>query len=293
MTRLFFFCSLAVALYTCSVNAQQADTSAFPQVTIQGTEVRYIRSSIVGDEFKIFVALPANYRSTDTTYPVLYITDANWWFAEGTQIVRLMQADNELPQIIIIGIGYPTDSLNKQVELRTRDLTPPSIQDSLWNGCRTGGAPKFLRFIREELMLFIKKNYRASGDAAYAGYSHGGLFGLYALFHEPSTFNRYVIGSPSIFYDSLVTLKYEADYAAKHSDLAARVFMSVGELEEKADPLLPPAYKMVTNMQQLADNLLSRRYPSLHLQTVLFPGETHLSGYPCAMSRGFRVIYQK
>ena len=289
MKRLFFICSLAVVLYTCSVNAQQADTLTFPQVTIPGTEVRYIQSSIIGDEFKIFIALPANYRSADTTYPVLYCTDANTGFAVTTQIIRVMQLDNELPQIIIVGIGYRSgDTLSKWSELRSRDLTPTSVPNEV-----TGGAPKFLRFIREELMPFIKKNYRASGDAAYAGYSHGGLFGLYALFHEPSTFNRYVIGSPSIFYDSLVTLKYEADYAAKHSDLAARVFMSVGELEEKADPLLPPAYKMVTNMQQLADNLLSRRYPSLHLQTVLFPGETHLSGYPCAMSRGFRVIYQK
>ena len=289
MKHLSFICLLSVALNTCCVNAQQADTSAFPQVSIPGTEVRYIQSSIVGDEFKIYIALPFNYRSTDTTYPVLYITDANWDFAEVTQIVRIMQQDNEVPQIIIVGIGYRSaDSVSRWLELRNRDLTPTSIPDYI-----SGGAPRFLRFIREELMPFVKKTYRSAAEATYAGYSFGGLFGLYVLFHGPDTFQRYIIGSPSIDYDNLVTLKYEADYAAKHVDLSARVFMSDGELEEGADPFLGAASRYVTNMKLLSDKLLSRRYPSFHLQTIVFDGETHLSGGAAAISRGIRVIYQK
>jgi predicted alpha/beta superfamily hydrolase len=138
-------------------------------------------------------------------------------------------------------------------------------------------------------MPFINKNYRTSADASYAGYSGGGLFGLYVLFHEPDTFQRYIIGSPSIWWGNLVTLKYEADYATKHPNLSARVFMSVGELEERADT----TSKMVTNMKQLAKKLLSRRYTSLHLQTIVFDGETHLSGFSIAICRGLRVIYQK
>ncbi|MFZ1977092.1 MAG: alpha/beta hydrolase-fold protein, partial [Bacteroidota bacterium] len=79
---------------------------AFPQVSIPKTKVRYIQSTIVGDEFKIYIALPANYRSTNKTYPVLYFTDANWTFALVTQIARFMQLGKELPQIIFVGIGY-------------------------------------------------------------------------------------------------------------------------------------------------------------------------------------------
>jgi len=280
---------LALALHPSDVNAQQVDTSAFPRVSIPETEVRYLRSSIVGDEFEISVALPTNYRSTNTTYPVLYAPDANVGFAMSTQIERIMQIGNELPQVIGVGIGYRTDSLGKWLELRSRDLTPTSIPDPTKNGWRTGGAAQFLRFMREELMPFIKKNYRTSPDAAYYGDSYGGLFGLYVLFHQPDTFGRYIIASPSIWYDNLVTLQYEADYATRHTDLSARVFMSVGELEEQAGD----AERMVTNMKQLANKLLSRRYPSFRLQTVVFDGETHVSVCAAAFSRGLQVIYQK
>jgi hypothetical protein len=46
-------------------------------------------------------------------------------------------------------------------------------------------------------------------------------------------------------------------------------------------------------MKQLAEKLLSRRYPSFNLQTVVFDGETHLSGLAASISRGLRVIFQK
>lgn len=280
---------LTLALCTYCVDAQQAYAPVHPRVSIPETEVRHIQSLIVGDEFEISVALPGNYQSTDTTYPVMYVTDANVWFAASTQIMRFLQLPGQgaLPQILLVGIGYRTESVSKWRDLRNRDLTPTPLPDAI--NRLSGGAAKFLRFMREELMPFINKNYRTSRDVGYAGGSYGGLFGLYTLFHEPETFQRYIIISPSIWYDSLVTLRHEADYAITHSDLPARVFMSVGSLEQKADTTAG----MINDMRQLADRLQSRRYPNLHLDTMIFDGETHRSGIAPAISRGMRVIYQK
>ncbi len=293
MNRTTLLLTLALALHAYCVNAQQMDTVKFPPVSISETEQRHICSSIIGEEFEISIALPANYRSSDTTYPVLYLTDGNYFFDLCTRIARIMQFGHELPEILIVGIGYRNVTVSKWAELRSRDFTPTSIPDSLRNGWHTGGGANFLRFIREELMPFITKNYRTSADVAYAGHSDGGLFGLYVLFHEPDTFHRYIIGSPSVSYDSFVTLKHEADYAVKHSDLSARVFMSADELEERADPFLGTGSRWVSNMMQLANNLLGRNYPSLRLQTVVFTGETHLSVCAATFSRGLRVIFEK
>jgi predicted alpha/beta superfamily hydrolase len=102
-------------------------------------------------------------------------------------------------------------------------------------------------------------------------------------------FRRYIIGSPSLWFDDLVTLKFEAEYASKHSDLPARLFMSVGGLEERANT----ESATTTNMKQLQDKLLSRHYPNLHLQTVVFEEETHLSGVAAAISRGLREVYRE
>ncbi len=155
-----------------------------------------------------------------------------------------------------------------------------------------GQGDKFLRFIQEELKPFIHANYRADpGDSTYMGHSHGGLFGLYTMFHHPDTFQRYVISSPSIHYDNRVTLTYENKYATKHTDLPARVFMSVGAREELDDPLIKPSFQFVTNVRMLVRALRGRNYPGLELTTRIFEGETHASVMPRAFSRGLRVVF--
>jgi predicted alpha/beta superfamily hydrolase len=123
------------------------------------------------------------------------------------------------------------------------------------------------------------------------GISYGGLFGLYVLFHHPDTFNRYVIGSPAIHHDNRVTLAYESKYAASHDDLPARVFMSVGALEELDDPFIEPSFRFVSNMRELAKILQERGYPGLHLTTHVFEDETHVSVVPATFSRGLRVVF--
>jgi predicted alpha/beta superfamily hydrolase len=257
--------------------AQQKDS--FPQPRIS-----YLHSVIVGDDYKLSVALPAGYDASHSSYPVLYVTDANTNFAAAAQTIRHLTQNKELPPMIVVGIGYRTDSLAKI--LRLRDMTPdhdPSIRRS-----HAGRSASFLRFIQEELMPFVQKNYRASSDAGYTGMALGGVFGLYVLFHEPETFHRYLIASPSIWYDSSVIFKYEQEYARTHHDLPVRLYLSVGGREETEANFT----HMETNLKQLAGTISNRHYPGLHLRTQLLDGETHFSVYPVALSHGLREIYR-
>ena len=184
---------------------------------------------------------------------------------------------------------------------RERDLLPTDAsardaarrQKFTRTGIRRGQAAAFLDFIREELKPFINTNYCTNvKDSTYAGTSYGGLFGLYVLFHNPDTFNRYVIGSPAIHHDNRITLEYESIYAARYSDLPARVFMSVGAREEGDDPLLEPVFQFVTNMKTLAKNLRERNYPGLRLTTHVFEDESHGFVVPATFSRGLRVVFE-
>jgi predicted alpha/beta superfamily hydrolase len=277
---------LALVLRPDLAPAQQDSVARYPRATIPGTEVRHVHSDIVGEDFEISVTLPLDYTPSDAKYPVLYLTDADMWFAGATQIIRFMQVREELPQMILVGIGYGTEDPREWRTTRRRDLTPTQVSDDELGV--SGGAAAFLRFIREELMPLVNENYRTSSDNTLAGGSLGGLFALYALFHAPDTFQRYIIVSPSIWWGDRVTLEYEAGYAADHSDLPAMVFMSVGGLEE------PPGSEsqMISNMKELAERLRRRNYPSLHLETIVFDAETHVSVIAAATSRGLRVIYR-
>jgi predicted alpha/beta superfamily hydrolase len=201
-------------------------------------------------------------------------------------------------EIIIVGIGYKLDEqrimgLAQWAAWRTRDFTPNQSTDTeeFWKtklsalvggdfrDVQSGRAAQFLKSLREEIIPFAETNYRISSDGrGLAGYSYGGLFTLYALFHAPELFTRYFAGSPTMREQ---LFEYEEQYASTNSDLAAKVFMTEGELESDLhDPI-----------QRMANRLRSRGYPGLDLQTHVFAGEGHSSAYAASVSKALRVLY--
>jgi predicted alpha/beta superfamily hydrolase len=113
------------------------------------------------------------------------------------------------------------------------------------------------------------------------GHSLGGLFASYTLLQEPAPFQRYIIGSPSIWWDNKAIMDNLTSFSNTHIDLPARVFIGVGENEGP----------MVTYMQEMADKLASYHYPGLTLTSQIFESETHLSVIPFFISRGLRAVY--
>lgn len=237
-------------------------------------------TSDAGRDYKISVALPANYGETGDPYRVLYVTDANAEFGIAVETARL-----NAPGTMVVGIGYddPGQGFAASGVRRTLDLTPTEITADV----PTGGAPEFLDFLRSELVPQIESEFHADpDDRALMGHSFGGLFATYALLHNDGLFERFVIASPSIWWDDRTILDTEAAYAAEHDALDARVFLSVGELEETTS-----GFPMTSDMTNFARTLQSRDYDGLELGATVFPDETHLSVIGAAFSRGLRFIY--
>lgn len=272
-------------------------TSSISPVTLPGTEVRLLESKIVGDSYKLFISLPANYGNSKRRYPAVYLTDGNALFPLVRFLTESLSADWELPRVLLIGIGYDSDDPLLLARIRERDYLPtPGDQDKRRKSPRysfpRGRAAAFLRFIRQELKRFINANYLTDpADSTYLGVSHGGLFGLYTLFHRPDTFARYVIGSPSIHHDHEIALEYERAYAASNADLPVRLMLSAGGREEKDDPLIRPSFRFVTNVKRLAKTLQERNYPGLKLTTRIFNDESHVSVIPATFSSGLRAVF--
>ena len=105
---------------------------------------------------------------------------------------------------------------------------------------QSGGAPRFLECLREEIIPFIETNYRASSlERGLAGYSYGGLFTLFTLFNAPQLFTSYFAGSPTMHKK---LFEYEENYATTHGDMKARLFLTAGSNESD---LLEPLRRMV------------------------------------------------
>ena len=252
----------------------------YPKVSIPGSQVRMLTSSVIEQEFSLFIALPPDYDSSEKIYPVLYVLDANVCFGMVKDIVRGLNLGQELPDMIIVGVAYPVDYYPQTIQFRSRDYTPTRENEE---DQHSGGAANFMKFIQSELFPFIDKNYRTDQkDRAIFGYSFGGLFTLYTLFHQPTLFQRYVVSSPTVTWDEKVTFAFENQYALKNTHLPAKVFMSVGTLEDE---------EIQTELQRLDKVILERNYAGLEFRFYVFENETHLSVPAASISKGLRAVF--
>jgi len=273
---------------------------------VAGTEVHFLSSSHVGDEFKIFIGHCGDQDGTPPS--VLYVGDANGIFAGAVEVIRFMQLSAHLPPLLVVGIGYRMGPIAETAAVRTRDLTPtvdPRFSRLFPTQTMMGGAPQFLAFIREELQPWVRKLYQTSGDTAFFGHSMGGLFATFALLSDMSPFQRYGIASPSLWWDNDVMFDREERYANAHDDLPAKVFITVGEHEDhdgrqREASRLPEAERskasaryidMVADTQRMIAALRARNYPNLLLGDVILPGEFHITSPHLSLSRALRYLY--
>jgi predicted alpha/beta superfamily hydrolase len=118
---------------------------------------------------------------------------------------------------------------------------------------------------------------------ALAGFSFSGLFAAYVWLYDSNTFSRYLIGSPSLWWDNGMILKAEAAKAESDKGLHGRVFLSIGGDESEELSLF----------KNLTTTLKTHAYPNLQLETHIFEGENHLSVVEATFSRGLRFLYAK
>jgi predicted alpha/beta superfamily hydrolase len=246
-------------------------------VPIADSQVRQLKSSATGRDYDIYVLLPTGYELNQDKYPVLYVLDGQWDFKLLDSIYGGLLYDEFVPEMIIVGITYSGENADYGA-LRAMDYTP--VHEMFVPG--SGDAPKFLSFLKEQLMPFVEKEYRAdSSRRVLMGSSYGGTFTLYALFSDPSLFNGYVAASPVVEFGDRFAFKQEAEYASNHKELPVRLFISVGELEELRYPV-----------EEFTKVLHERNYTGLEMETRTIEGERHAGNKPEAYNRGLRFIFQ-
>lgn len=245
-------------------------------VGIANSEHFSLFSSNVQQEYQIYIHLPSSYSRSDTTYPVVYGLDADIGFGMISEMSTLLAFRNEMPEVIIVGIAYGAYP-GQEGNNRVRDFTPTAVEE--YNS--SGGAEKFFRFIRDELIPVIDSVYRTNpNDRIISGYSLSGLFSLYVLFQHPGIFNRYQSSSPSLWWDNGVIFEYEKQYSEKYSELASRVFLSVGDSEGTLE-----------SWEKMVQVLKDRNYKKLKLTTMIFDNAPHITACILAGVRGIKSVF--
>jgi len=249
------------------------------EVTIPGTQLQRITSSIVGgQEYQLHIMLPGGYANSNKVYPVVYLMDSQWDFPLMAALYGQQYYDGFIPPMIIVGVTWGGIKPNPD-SLRARDYTPTNVKGTP----QSGGADKFLSFMKEELFPFVEKNYRVNKqDRTLVGCSLGGLFTMYALFTHPEMFQRYVAASPAFRWDNEVLYQYEKKYAANKSNPAAKLFMCIGGVETS-----------VPDFQKLRSYLNERHYDSLQIESRILENTGHSGTKGEGFARGLQFVFKK
>jgi len=267
-----------------SLRAQ--DPPPHTAVTLPRTEIRYLSSRTVGHRYKLYVSLPQNYGDAARRFSVVFLLDADYSFALAHNIVEHLSDRRDLDQLLIVGIAY-AGPLRYKLN-RTRDYTPTHVPTGGYGPeyqRESGGGANFRRFLKEELIPFIEQQYRVRDDRTLVGHSYGGLFASWVAFTDPALFQRYIIVSPSLWYDDHLMVDVERRYAEHHTSLPARMFFTVGERELNAQR------DMVSDLRRFVEQVQGRGYEGLELRLRVLPENTHDSVFPAGLGLGLRYVY--
>ena len=246
---------------------------AFSQslVAIPNTIELPLKSKINKLSYNLHIALPFDYENSKASYPVVYVLDANNDFPLVTSISRRLQAEEELRDLIIIGISYKDSAYIN----RRADYTPSYLE--AWEN--SGGASKFISVIQNEVFPIIETKFRIDKNSkALFGHSLGGLLGAYLLVNGKELFNNYIISSPSMWWDDYYVLKN----ANPPSSISSKVFLSVGALERP---------HMLESSSKLS-SFIDKNIKSASKKVVILEGENHASAKIRAYTDGLKWFFK-
>jgi predicted alpha/beta superfamily hydrolase len=217
VTRFLTLLLLLVAVSPRRISAQE--------VRAKLGVVRTVRSSILKEERRVLVHVPASYDTSGRAYPVLYLLDGTQAFLlDMIGVTNRLRTDRNAPEMIIVAI----ENTN-----RDRDMMPVVAKD-------LPGPPRaeaFLGFLEKELVPDIEKSYRTAPPRILQGKSLSGLFTIYAMLARPAAFNGYIGCSAGWFADTDNYFRDLSSRAFQKAETYAgrRVFMA-NSLQDQFDP---------------------------------------------------------
>ena len=158
-----------------------------------------IRSTVMNEERTLNIYLPPGYNEQDSVrYPVIYLLDGSVDedFIHMAGLVYFLGFPwlNLCPPSIVVGIANVD---------RKRDFTfPTTVEKDKKDFPTTGGSAAFIRYLGEEVIPYIRSRYKTNNTSTLIGQSFGGLLATEILFTHPDWFSKYLIVSPSLWWDN-------------------------------------------------------------------------------------------
>ena len=244
-----------------------------------------IQSKELNETRILNIYLPEGYNPKDTTkYPVIYLLDGSV-DEDFIHIVGLVQFNSfewikQVPKSIVVGIATVD---------RRRDFTfPTTITEDKEAYPTTGHSDKFISFVEKELQPYIQTNYKINSSKTIIGQSLGGLLATEILLKKPTLFNKYIIISPSLWWDNGSLLNQSSKILDRSFDQQIDIYIGVGK-EGLAPTKSPRVMEVDANL--LAEKIKASKSKYLKVYFDYLPQENHATIMHQSVFNAFKLIY--
>lgn len=302
---------LAIALAALFMSAS-SHAYANPQLALvpgaranmEVLETRRVQSEAFDYEHAVTIALPATYRvQPERRYPVLWVLDDPLMTRSAIATVDLLVSGNMIPEIIVIGVGSPSEEGLRGVGRRIVEFSPPgegfaapglnreAVQSVAPFPPYPHRAPDFLAFLVDELRPQLADELRFADDHILHGHSLGGLFAGYTLFERPGAFDRMIIGSPAMANVDDAVFKRESEFAQANDALPVELFVGAGG--DEGNEWFLNAGGILSGTARFIELLNLRGYEGLEIKSRFYSSENHYTVAPRIMSDALRHFYRE
>lgn len=242
----------------------------------------HFRSRFLRNNRNLVLYLPPGYDDQPfTRFPVLYLQDGQNLFDRSTSFAGQdwnvhgaadhLIGTGAVQPLVIVGI-YNTG------KSRIHEYTPTKAP-------KLGGgrADRYARFLIEEVMPFVQREYRVkseSGVTGIGGSSLGGLLSLYLGLTHPQVFGKIAALSPSVWWHQRMILQFAASATLRSSERKRRSMFRFRSAETGSPTPRPTIWldigtkegpRMVPDVEQFRDILLQKGWrldKDLHYERV-------------------------
>jgi predicted alpha/beta superfamily hydrolase/ketosteroid isomerase-like protein len=253
--------------------AQSSSPSGTSPLTLG--ETFQLESKILGERRTINAYLPPSCSQGAVRCPVLYMPDGGMDedFPHILGSLDVSIKNQIIRPVILVGIANTE---------RRRDLVGPTTVPEEQNSApHAGGAQRFRRFLREELVPAIAARYRVAADSTIIGESLAGLFVLETLLVEPDLFDHYIAVDPSGWWNHQAVVRS-----------AAARFAAWSAGPRTLDLVVAADNATYAGADVLLDALGTARPASLTWRYQALP-ERHDTIFPVAALQALRAVFGK
>lgn len=258
---------ILIALIAASNKCLAQTVSTTSPITI-GEKISFF-SGILQEPRSVNVYLPPEYADNDTAhFPVVYLLDGG--IDEDFLHVAGLYQFNSFPWVARVKPSIIVGIVNVD---RMRDMTFPT-DDSLQKATypASGRSARFIEFLGKELQPLIEKKYRTNSQKTLIGESLAGLLATEILLKTPLLFSKYVIVSPSLWWNNGSLLQFPLVFPNRRDHLSTSVFIAVGK--EGLTPGPNPRV-MEVDARLLAEKIKSIKSKSVSVRFDYLPDEDH------------------